>query len=344
MKSTLLIVSIVLFTAIGCIDPIKLSMSNEAGQLVVDGVITNEPGPYTITLSRSIPFDNTRPLRVYAVPESKAKVTISDGNLLEILWEKDPVKAPGVYYTNVMQGKTGNTYTITITTAKGEEFSSEPETMMPVPKVDTLLPKFEVYDRFFMSSNGTPKTAKALGFKINAVVTDPVGFGNGYLWRASGIYQYETYFDFPVGQRCWAPVDKLESGIVTVDDQLFDGSQFSQEVVIVPYDRASLYQVKLIQSSLTEKAYAFWKITQGQQTSTGSIFDAPPTTINGNVVNAKGERALGYFAASSVTRYDYTFDRFKVSGFKTPEPNPPTLTGDCRMQNPRATTVKPAGF
>src|SRR6187402_3391330 len=101
MKSYLSLLFI-LFFSVSCIDTINLKESGIGGTLVVDGLITDQPGPYTIKLSRTIAYDNSSPLKVYSIPETKAKVSIIDnlGNE-EVLTEL----TPGLYKTKTMAGQ-----------------------------------------------------------------------------------------------------------------------------------------------------------------------------------------------------------------------------------------------
>jgi hypothetical protein len=79
--------------------------------------------------------------------------------------------------------------------------------------------------------------------------------------------------------------------------------------------------------------------------ATGSIFDPPPSTLTGNIKSdEKDVVALGYFGASSMVPFNLLFDRYKASGYFLPSPNPPLQSGDCRLQWPGATNVRPDGF
>jgi hypothetical protein len=216
--------------------------------------------------------------------------------------------------------------------------------MPPVAKIDTVTTEFTVYDRIFISTNKQPRTEKAEGFNIYAVASDPSGLGNYYRWQADGIFEFFSVIDDPTFRTCWVAVNRLESSLVVAEDVLNDGQQFSHLVCVVPYDRPTRYMVKLRQSSLTERAYKFWKGSQSQQLSTGSIFDPPPTTLIGNIQGDNDEPVLGYFGASSVISYNYLFDRFHASGLTAPYPNPPLIVGQCQFQIPGATLVRPDGF
>jgi hypothetical protein len=92
-----------------CQKVVSLNLSTAPPQLVIEGEITDGPGPYKIMISQSVAFyaDNTYP----AV--SGAVVKISDD-----LGNTDSLKetSPGVYSTSVLQGKPGATYSLAVTT------------------------------------------------------------------------------------------------------------------------------------------------------------------------------------------------------------------------------------
>ena len=114
-------ISIVLVTLclIGCKEDFLLDNSFYITNLVVDGAITNEPGPYKIIITESSPINNYE-----HKPVEYCTVTISDDEgQSEILNEIEP----GVYLTDKdgIQGKVGNSYQLSIETLDGNEYISD---------------------------------------------------------------------------------------------------------------------------------------------------------------------------------------------------------------------------
>jgi hypothetical protein len=74
--------------------------------VVIQGEITDQPGPYTVSINKTVGFyaDNTFP----AV--SGASVKISDGVVTDSLTET----SPGSYTTHTLQGRSGSTYILTV--------------------------------------------------------------------------------------------------------------------------------------------------------------------------------------------------------------------------------------
>ena len=95
------------FFFFGCQKTVKLNLNSAPPQLVIEGQVTNTPGPYTVTISRSVNFyaDNSFP------GVSGASVSISDGQgVTDSLTET----STGNYTTHMLVGKPGNTYTLSV--------------------------------------------------------------------------------------------------------------------------------------------------------------------------------------------------------------------------------------
>jgi hypothetical protein len=154
LKSNSLLMFFLILIVVGCIDPFSLKIQGESGVLVVDGLITDEPGPYFVTLSRSVSYNSDNVLRVYATPEAGAQVRLSDneGNS-ELLVETKP----GTYRTTTAQGIIGKSYTLSIVTARGKHYKSIAEPLLPVPKMGLLEFDFEIYEYLTTNANGDPR-------------------------------------------------------------------------------------------------------------------------------------------------------------------------------------------
>src|SRR5882762_9155158 len=118
MKRITIIASLVTAAILiySCQKTVTLDLNTAPAQIVIQGEITNIPGPYTITINQSTAFyaDNTFP------PISGAAVKISDGQgLADSLTET----SPGVYSTHTLQGIPGNTYTLSVS-AQNQQYTA----------------------------------------------------------------------------------------------------------------------------------------------------------------------------------------------------------------------------
>ena len=114
-----------LLLCFSCHKVVTLNLNNAPPQLVIQGNVTDGPGPDTIMILRSVNFyaDNSFP----AI--SGAVVTISDNtgakySLTEII--------PGNYITHTLRGIPGNTYTLSVT-VNDSTYTASSTMPQPVP-------------------------------------------------------------------------------------------------------------------------------------------------------------------------------------------------------------------
>ncbi len=155
------LITICLTTLSSCQKVINIDLNSAAPEIVIEGGISDQPGPYTVSLTKTVNFSdvNTFP------PVQGAVVTISDnaGNS-EILTEA----TPGIYKTNTIQGIAGRTYTL-IVSANGKIYKSVSTLSFPV-NIDTLM--FKTSGGF----GGHGENRKTLDVQF----TDPSGIVNYY--------------------------------------------------------------------------------------------------------------------------------------------------------------------
>src|SRR5258705_8888027 len=110
-------------TLSACVDKISFSVPPAQSLTIVEGMISDSPGPYTVKVSKSLSPNADSSFRD---PIQKAKIQLhNDEGEEEDLSEA----SPGVYVTNgAIQGKVGHAYSILIETADGKIFESEPDT------------------------------------------------------------------------------------------------------------------------------------------------------------------------------------------------------------------------
>jgi hypothetical protein len=91
-----------------CQKVVKLNLQTAPPQLVIQGDVANTPGPYTVTINRSVGFyaDNSFP----AVDGAIIRIS-DDQGVTDSLTET----SPGNYLTHILQGNPGHTYTLSVT-------------------------------------------------------------------------------------------------------------------------------------------------------------------------------------------------------------------------------------
>ncbi|GAA4457872.1 hypothetical protein GCM10023189_29260 [Nibrella saemangeumensis] len=316
---------------VSCVDEVQLPIRQEAPKLVVAGLITTAPPPYTVRLSYTGDFQyiGLRPKETLIL---NATVRIQDDagrstRLTTITGQ------PGYYQTidTAFVGEIGRTYTLSVTLPDGKQYVSRPERMVPVPAIDT------VYSEFISTDN----IQNPYRYRVYVDTKDPADQQNFYRWEGL-FYSLRPSTGSPCtpfsrdicNDRCWVPVTTRTVNIFS--DQLINGNTVQKQPVMESLVFATgpqLFEIR--QYSLTREAYQFWKRFGEQQTRVGTIFDPLPAPIQGNMVNAAdpGDLALGYFGASAVAVV-----RSRIQGEETYQPRVQSFLnsiivppGDCRL-------------
>lgn len=147
-----------------CTKTVTLNLNTAPSQVVIQGEITDQPGPYTVAINKTVGFyaDNTFP------SVSGAKVKISDGTTTDSLTET----SPGTYQTHTIRGRSGVTYTLTV--ALGDTLYTASSTMPAPVQLDSVT---------FLNSNrfGNQQITPQANYQ------DPAGIKN--------YYQFVLYID-----------------------------------------------------------------------------------------------------------------------------------------------------
>lgn len=312
-----------------CIDPLDVTFKGRGEELMVEGLITDEPGPYTIRLSNRLSY-----LGYYdgLVKITKAKIVLfSDKGESETLTET----LPGVYQTSVtgIRGTVGHQYWITIETSDGKVFESIPDRMNPVGSIDSLYYEFVI----ITNRNGS----KRYGYKVFVDTQGPKGENKYIRWRFSGVYSVTTFPELwkkkPEGSpicsepfprdcsgyirslgvdgkikiikianctccQCWARQDE-EKPKVSDGKFALEGKYFKVQVGFIPvnyYTFQDKYQVTVAQMSLSKEAYDFWYRIQAGKEGATSLFQPSYFKIKSNLEGSPN--VIGLFYASSVQK------------------------------------------
>ena len=149
---------VVIIGLAACQKVVNLNLKNASGKYVVEGNVTNLPGPYQVTIGKT--GEVTSDYVFQGVGGATVSIRDNVGNgetLLEV--------QPGVYQTQSLQGVEGRTYYLSIL-VDGKTYSAS--SVMPHQvNLDSLY----IVDVYNFS-----KMVKA----VVPVFTDPVGQGNSY--------------------------------------------------------------------------------------------------------------------------------------------------------------------
>lgn len=364
----LLLGSLAIFS---CIDRINIEMPDSySSHLVVDGSITDEQGPYTVTLTKATRLEKF--LQFHREFVTGALVSISDnaGNS-ELLTEKEP----GIYQTKAggIQGVIGRSYSIRVETKESNVYESLPDIMSPVGQLDSLYYELETIQpidkptqygfRIFVDAQGAPDKDNLLRWRFTGVFeinTHPELYGKVISFVEPPQCQrgpLPCTFDGPGGIcsccKCW--VSHYETKPHLNDNQFVLNGKFKKvEVGYVPLEYFPFqhrYRFEVNQMSLSPAAFEYWKIVKSQKEGVGSLFQPPTGKSRTNIFRKNGDGDVqGIFYASAIkTKYLYLNNSDVISkwrGLIVPrwDCEIGKIAEDCRVAFRFSTTTKPADW
>ncbi|MDX2245858.1 MAG: DUF4249 domain-containing protein [Bacteroidia bacterium] len=287
----------------GCVEPVEIEITEETRLLVVDGIITDAPGPYQVKLSVSGPLNQN----LY-IPETGASLMIEAES-----GEKTPLNEvmEGVYVTDssALRGQTGQNYRLLITRNNGNVYQSSWETIRPSPAIDSVYFRIEAQNR----GNGLEN-----GVQVYVDTHDPTGNSRFYRWTWSETWKYSVPHSTPfeyIGNMSTRYIEEKRVCFMNDNSRLIRiGTSTGNSSDIIAGERLDFittetnrlqmrYSMNVSQYVLSEQEYLFWKSIQEATENTGTLFDRQPQSTTGNVKNTNdpNESVLGYFSASGVS-------------------------------------------
>ena len=179
MKIRPILIQFILFMLLACIDRVNVSLPSSELPIVVEGFVSDTPGPYTVRISKALPVDGGYHAREAV---SKARVVITDdAGGFDFLTES----ASGIYLTDSLQGVIGRSYKLSITTLNGLKFESTIEKMLPAGTIDRVY--FE-----FVPGSSTLSLPNDEGFNVYVDATTEPGSDRRMRWNWNGTYKLNT--------------------------------------------------------------------------------------------------------------------------------------------------------
>ncbi|HEV2478190.1 MAG TPA: DUF4249 domain-containing protein [Puia sp.] len=188
--------------------------------------------------------------------------------------------------------------------------------------------------------------------RIYANTHNPADTTGYYRWDFTQIYEHDAgedgvfYYDKDtvpkmvlarspsmLTYRCWT-TSSSTSIIIANTTKLSSDVIYEQPVKTIPPDDIQLsvlYTILVRQYAITADAYAFLNLMQQNTESLGSIFDAQPSQITGNIhsLTNAGEKIIGYVSAGTVQQQRIWIQRYQVlDAYSDPCPIKDTIIGN----------------
>ena len=291
----------------GCQDEFLLETINYEPIMVIDGLITNEVGPYKVKLTLNCPIDD-----LADTPIERCIVTITDnvGNS-EVLREEES----GIYTTSEegIHGIVGNSYKLSIITEDGRKYVTDYSEMKASIEIDSVYKKVVAQDEC-VSIYDFP------GYQFYIATKTAESKENYFLWTMTETYQYTAnylvtevlYTDstleaYKARYRCWK-TEKAKYFFTGKTENLVVPKISEQPLHFVGTNTRKLqekYSLQVNQYILDKESYDFWRNVEEQISSKNFVFLSQPFDIVGNVKNSEdpNEVVYGNFTVASVTKH-----------------------------------------
>jgi hypothetical protein len=328
MKSIKCIVFLVLFlTALSCRKPyLPLVAATDTNLLVVEGVINPGADSTIIRLSHTVKLEEKTGLK----PETGATVTVVGEGVSYNLTEG----IASNYAAINLNLNSAQKYRLKIHTAGNQDYLSDEMEVKITPPIDTLTYKVE-----------------ADGLHFYSAAHDPSNNTRYYRWDYQEAWRFTALFEskFKVLRN-----DAILPRVLPQDDifQCYGSSQsgtillgtsakIAQDIISnnpitqtgVGAEKTGIrYSILLRQYALSKEAYSFWENLKKNTEQLGSIFDALPSEIQGNIhsVNNPETPVIGYMSISTVTTKRIYVNRMDLPF--TPEWRTKYPFEGCRLQ------------
>jgi hypothetical protein len=287
---------LLIFITWSCIEPYTPPPITSANNyLVVDGFINAGQGPTTFTLSR------TRNLAeaLKPIPESGANLVVEgeNGDSYRLAESRE-----GMYSLNFMNLNPASKYRLRIRTTDSKEYLSAFVSLIQTPAIDSIT--WAPIDN---------------GVQIYVNTHDPTNNTWFYRWDFQETWEYHSAFSTSLIYRndvmqsrtpeetkiytCWQNASSTGINLGS-SEKLNEDIIYLFPLTIVPA-AAKLsvkYSILVRQYGISKETFDYWQLLKKNTETTGSIFDAQPSQLTGNItcVNNPAEPVIGFVSAGSM--------------------------------------------
>ena len=340
MKKIFSYIILLLFLGLTCcVEPFAIKNVSYTDILVVDGFISTDVKQHRVALSRTTLISERK-----FIPEVDAQLLIRNGKgEIITLTETEP----GLYDTPEIGGAVGERYQLLITTSNGREYQSSEVKLRSTPGIGkiygrylTNLPNGEKGIQIYVDTEDQSGSTNYFRWDYIETYEVQAPFASNYEWLGGNNYKFRN---LPVGI-CY-PSDTLKNVLIKTTAGL-DQSKVSEfPVRFIPaesYIMRIRYSILLRQYSLSAEAYSYWENLRTINESQGSLYDAQPGIIRGNLFSITDikETVLGYFDASEVSQQRVFFSPvdFQPFGYRKPD-----FQSSCRQLLPELVPLAQLG-
>jgi hypothetical protein len=283
--------------------------SPPTGYLIVEGNINvGTDAVTTINLSYSTPLDS-----IQVKPENNATIFIEDRQNTQY-----PLRIvdPGVYQSDPLQLPLDKQYRVHIITSNGSEYYSSFTDTKTSPPIDSV--SWEIKNggvEVQVTTHDDNNNSKYYQWSFDETWEYVSEFYTVLKWEGNGL-QYRTNAD-PQIRNCWSTA-KSNNIIIASSAKLQQDLIFKKPVAFISFSNSDRlvkkYSILVNQSVISSDAYEYLERMRKNSEQLGSIFDAQPSQLRGNVRSRRdsGEIVVGHVGASTVTQKRIFIERQQI--------------------------------
>jgi hypothetical protein len=314
MTSKLYFISICLLLSLvtgSCVEPYTPpAITGAESYLVVEGFINSGSSPTTFILSRTRNQENANNF----IPEVNARMAIeSETGDRYILNEQ----TPGMYTGSPLNLNNALKYRIHIQTYNDKEYASEYVEIKRTPLIDTLTWSIETDGvQIYVDTHDAENNTRYYRWEAQETWEYVSAFFSNYVYKNN---QMVLRSDQDQIYTCW-DTDNSKEIFLGSSARLKNDVIYRQPITFAPVASGKLlrkYSILVSQYALSRQGFEYWQILKKNTESTGSIFDAQPSQLQGNIrcINNPQEPVIGFVDASTVSQKRIFIDR-KVLPFR----------------------------
>jgi len=316
-----------------CTEIYNPNISSDTKVLIVEGLITNEAGPYIIKLYAAEPFYADSVVGSKTVSGAKLEITDNENQTFKLTESK-----AGSYVTPInFTAKVGNSYKLLITTNDGNKYESNVETLLPPQTYDSIhvIAATEGYlDKYnqLQNADGTDILVDLFKSISKSDLVSICRFVN----KITVQYDYTTPSYNAMGKLKenmhwhyfgWGTFNLNGIENITEENEATTNTLIRNHLIgfmpfpasnygfIIPDAAPLWYYLRVNQYTINNDSYHFYKGANKQLSASGKIFDPITTQLHGNLkcVSNSSKIVLGMFEVSSVKHYAFMVDRSKLT-------------------------------
>jgi len=273
------------------------AVASPGSYLVVEGVINSGADSTTIKLSRTVKLSS----QITNNPVTGAVVAVqSDKSISYPLTQT----VPGTYTCAGLNLNSSHQYRLSINTGS-EQYLSDYVPVLNSPPIDTV--GFTISSggiNIYNNTHDPTNTVKYYRWDYQETWLYHPAYQSLYYWATDTILPRTVLNETQVYD-CY-PSDSSSNIILNSSAKLSQGVILNNPIAFVPSTSikiASEYSIFVRQYALTGLAYDFWQNLKTNTENLGSIFDAQPSEVPGNIhsVSNPAEPVIGYVSVGSVS-------------------------------------------